>query len=44
MKLDFSVGFEASVEEVVGQRDNRPRNFEINLLLSTVNLTVHTVV
>jgi len=27
MKLDFGVDFEAPVEVVVDQRDNRPRNF-----------------
>jgi hypothetical protein len=38
MKLDFSVGFEAPVEEVVDHRDNRPRSFEINLLLQNVSM------
>jgi len=38
MKLDFGVGFEASVEEFVDQRDNQPRNFEINLLRQIVSM------
>jgi hypothetical protein len=39
MKLNFGVGFEASVEVVVvDQRDNRPRNYEINLLLQNVSM------
>jgi hypothetical protein len=38
MKLEFSVGFEASVGVVVDQRGNRPRNFEINLLLQNVSM------
>jgi hypothetical protein len=38
MKLDFGIDFEASVEVVVGQRDNRLRNFEINLLFKKVSM------
>jgi hypothetical protein len=38
MKLDFGVGFEATIEEVVDHRDNRPRSFEINLLLQNVSM------
>jgi len=38
MKLDFGAGFEASVGEVVDQRDNWPRNFEVNLLLQNLSM------
>jgi len=37
MKIDFGVGLEASVE-VVDQRDNWLRNFEINRSLQNVSM------